>query len=152
MGLGFIVLLGPALVLVLPALEDAIKRVNVAEETAVMTIQKINKIQVDMANETHKLDQLQERPPAADGLALGGLELLHFLCQVFKLLLGPSEEWSRTVSLLQNISFELSSRGTLQRVSKKGCTRQKLIHSESQTTGRSHWPSTQLWVFKPDVT
>ena len=48
-------------VLVLPALEDAIKRVNVAEETAVMTIQKINKIQVDMANETHKLDQLQER-------------------------------------------------------------------------------------------
>jgi hypothetical protein len=48
-------------VLVLPALEDAVKRVNVAEEAAVMTIQKINKIQVDMANETHKLDQLQER-------------------------------------------------------------------------------------------
>jgi myosin heavy subunit len=48
-------------VLVLPALEEAVKRVNVAEQTAVMTIQKINKIQVDMANETHKLDQLQER-------------------------------------------------------------------------------------------
>ena len=48
-------------VLVLPALEDAVKKVTVAEETAVMTIQKINKVQVDMANETHKLDQLQER-------------------------------------------------------------------------------------------
>eukprot|EP01083_Nonionella_stella_P134150 408192_1 len=48
-------------IFVLPALEEAVKRVNVAEQTAVMTIQKINKIQVDMANETHKLDQLQER-------------------------------------------------------------------------------------------
>eukprot|EP00614_Pseudopedinella_elastica_P024052 CAMPEP_0172622184 /NCGR_PEP_ID=MMETSP1068-20121228/118582_1 /TAXON_ID=35684 /ORGANISM="Pseudopedinella elastica, Strain CCMP716" /LENGTH=2261 /DNA_ID=CAMNT_0013430271 /DNA_START=120 /DNA_END=6905 /DNA_ORIENTATION=+ len=52
---------GAANLAVLPALEEAAKKVAVAEELAISSIHKVNKVQADMALETHKLDLLQER-------------------------------------------------------------------------------------------